>query len=122
MSEDARQLSREELFRIVWASPASQVAAELGIDERTLRSICSRHAIPCPSDAYWARVNGGEHFALPPLRVVQDPALQQIEITAKLAKKEAPEPKSAVRNVKSHTGPTEESIQPPAELSIGLQN
>ena len=65
---------------MAWANPASQVAAELGIDERTLRSICSRHAISCPSDAYWARVNAGEHFAIPPLRTVKDPALQQIEM------------------------------------------
>lgn len=51
MTGDVRQLSREELFRKVWANPAAQVSAELGIGERTLRSICSRHGIPCPSDA-----------------------------------------------------------------------
>lgn len=115
MTGDVRQLSREELFRIVWANPAAQVSAELGIDERTLRSICSRHGIPCPSDAYWARVNAGEHFALPPLRAVKDLALQQIEITATLVKKEVPKPKSAVRTVTAQTGPTEEGIEPPAE-------
>lgn len=115
MTGDVRQLSREELFRIVWANPAAQVSAELGIDERTLRSICSRHGIPCPSDAYWARVNAGEHFALPPLRAAKDLTLQQIEITATLVKKEVPKPKSAVGTVTAQTGPTEEGIEPPVE-------
>lgn len=115
MTKDVRQLSREELFRIVWANPAAQVAAELGIGERTLRSICSRHAIPCPSDAYWARVNAGERFVLPPLRPAKDSAIQQIEITATLAKKEVPQPKSTVRKVKAQPGSTKEGIEPPAE-------
>ncbi len=39
MTEEVRRFSREELFSIVWANPAAQVSAELGIDERTLRSI-----------------------------------------------------------------------------------
>lgn len=117
MTGDVRQLSREELFRIVWANPAAQVSAELGIDERTLRSVCSRHGIPCPSDAYWARVNAGEHFALPPLRAVKDLALQQIEITATLTKKEVPQPKSTVRKAKAQPGSTTEGIEPPAEPS-----
>lgn len=100
---------------MAWANPASQVAAELGIDERTLRSICSRHAISCPSDAYWARVNAGEHFAIPPLRAVKDPALQQIEITATLAKKEIPQRKSAVRKLEAQPRSTEEGIELPAD-------
>lgn len=115
MTEGVRQLSRKELFRIVWANPAVQVSAELGIDERTLRRICSRHGIPCPSGAYWAHVNAGGHFALPPLRTVKDPALQQIEIIATFAKKEAPNPKPAVRKVKAQPGYTEEGTEPPAK-------
>lgn len=95
---------------MVWANPAAQVAAGLRIDESTLRSICSRHAIPCPSSGYWARVNAGEHFPLPPLRETKDPALQQIEIIAKLANREVLQAKSAGQKVKAQADPTGEGI------------
>ena len=84
MSESPRVMSRRELFDMVWAKPAPEAAAELGISESGLRRICSRHRVPCPSSAYWERVAGGQSFKLPPFRKIHDPALERVEVTAQL--------------------------------------
>jgi hypothetical protein len=117
VTEVVTQFSREELFKMVWANPAAQVAEGLGISESTLRNICSRHAISCPSNGYWARVNAGEHFPLPPLRAVKDSKLEQIEITVKLAERKVQHAGSADPKVNVQPGPSAESIEPPADPS-----
>lgn len=118
--EDVTQFSRDELFQTVWANPAPQVAARLGIDERMLRSICSRHDIPCPSDAYWARVAAGETFPRPTLRQAKDPKLEQVTITTTLPRQLAPQPKSSPRAVNEQVSPTAKSIESPVEASPAL--
>ncbi|MFC0219428.1 hypothetical protein ACFFJ7_13600 [Pseudochelatococcus lubricantis] len=62
-----------------------KAAAELGISDRGLAKICSRHRVPNPSRGYWARVAAGQRFKLPPLREIDDPALDRIEITATIS-------------------------------------
>lgn len=118
MTGDVRQLSREELFVLVWANPAGQVAAGLGIRESELRSICSRHSVPCPSNAYWARVSAGERFTLPPLRDLKDPTLQRVEITAKLPPREVPRTKPAERKVKAPSAAVAEQIDEHTDTTL----
>jgi len=70
MSEhDVRQptvLSREALYRQVWATPISQLAAQYGLSGRGLAKICARLKVPCPPRGYWARKAVGRlHFQRP---------------------------------------------------------
>lgn len=82
MPRNVRILTRRELYDLVWSKPVQTAAAELGISDRGLAKICSRHRVPSPSRGYWARVAAGQRCKLPPLREIDDPALDRIEITA----------------------------------------
>jgi len=82
MANNVRILTRRELYDLVWSKPVQTAAAELGISDRGLAKICSRHHVPSPSRGYWARVAAGQRFKLPPFREIADPALDRIEVTA----------------------------------------
>jgi hypothetical protein len=82
MTHNVRILTRRELHDLVWSKPVQKAAEELGISDRGLAKICSRHRVPSPSRGYWARVAAGQRFKLPPFREIDDPALDRIEITA----------------------------------------
>jgi hypothetical protein len=58
-----------------------KAAAELGVSDRGLAKICSRHRVPSPSRGYWARIAAGQRFNLPPFQEIVDPVLDRIEIT-----------------------------------------
>lgn len=81
MPNNVRILTRRELYDLVWSKPVQKAAAELGISDRGLAKICSRHRVPSPSRGYWARVAAGQRFKLPPFREIDDPALDRIKIT-----------------------------------------
>src|SRR5262249_30068356 len=52
-------LSRDELYRRVWANPVGSVARELGISGRGLAKICTRFELPVPPRGYWAKLAAG---------------------------------------------------------------
>jgi hypothetical protein len=60
-------LSRAELFNLVWSEAVSKIAPRLGMSDRGLAKLCSRHNIPLPSRGYWAKVKGGKYPARLPL-------------------------------------------------------
>lgn len=81
MPDNVRILTRRELYDLVWSKPVQTAAAELGISDRGLAKICSRHRVPNPSRGYWARVAAGQRFKPPPFQEIDDAALDRIEIT-----------------------------------------
>ena len=60
------EVTREELFRQVWARPVMQVARDYGISNVALKKICKRHDIPVPGRGYWARRAAGKKVAPAP--------------------------------------------------------
>lgn len=58
---------REELYALVWARPAEQVAAALGVSATALAKACARRNIPKPPRGHWARVAAGQTVKRPPL-------------------------------------------------------
>ncbi|MCG7879145.1 MAG: hypothetical protein N0C90_22845, partial [Candidatus Thiodiazotropha endolucinida] len=62
-----KDLSREELFTLVWEQPARQIARELGISDVALGKLCRRLQVPKPPRGYWARVASGKTPRKPPL-------------------------------------------------------
>lgn len=44
----AREISRQQLYELVWRHPISTIAADLGISRNTLSKICDRLFIPYP--------------------------------------------------------------------------
>ena len=63
----AEHLTREELYKRVWASPVTKVANNFGISGPGLAKRCKRQGIPLPPRGYWARVRAGRIAPKPPL-------------------------------------------------------
>jgi len=61
------KLTREELYKQVWTTPASTLAAEYGISDVALAKVCKKYKIPKPGLGHWARVRNGQKIKRPPL-------------------------------------------------------
>jgi integrase len=65
----AHYLKREDLHKLVWTAPVSEIAARIGISNVGLAKTCRRAAIPLPGRGYWAKVSADrevETGLLPP--------------------------------------------------------
>jgi hypothetical protein len=63
-------LTREELYTLVWAKPVSRLATELGVKSWDIVKRCKQLTIPLPEQGHWARIQHGnpvEQTPLPPL-------------------------------------------------------
>jgi hypothetical protein len=54
-----REISREELFAMVWERPTQAIANELGISDVAIGKLCMRLQVPKPPRGYLARVQLG---------------------------------------------------------------
>jgi hypothetical protein len=89
VKEDQRiELTRDELYELVWAEPMTKVARRYGLSDRGLAKICDRMGIPVPGRGYWAKVQSGKvppQVKLPKIRagqqssVVLDVNAQELE-------------------------------------------
>jgi hypothetical protein len=63
------ELTREELYQLVWAIPLSKLCREYGLSDNGLRKICDRHQVPTPRTGYWAKLKHGKPVRKTPLSV-----------------------------------------------------
>lgn len=64
-------ITRDELYRLVWAEPASSLASRLGVSNSYLCRVCTALEVPRPPRGYWTRRKAGLEAPipeLPPLR------------------------------------------------------
>jgi hypothetical protein len=64
-------LTRRELYALIWSEPASSLAKRYGLSDRGLGKLCARHDIPVPPRGWWAKKAAGHRVRpelLPPLR------------------------------------------------------
>lgn len=73
-ARSVHSLTRQQLYRLVWQSPLTNVAEELGMSANGLAKVCDRVAVPYPSRGYWARERAGKHSARPELPPYDGPA------------------------------------------------
>jgi len=59
-SKNPRTLTRDELYKQVWQTPMSRLAAEYGITGNGLAKICDRLNVPYPPRGYWAKKAAGK--------------------------------------------------------------
>ena len=59
---------RDDLYRLVWTSPVSEVAARLGVSDVALAKLCRRAEIPIPGRGYWQQTEAGRAIEPTPLR------------------------------------------------------
>ena len=71
MSEEQRKnpanISREELYRQVWATPMSRLGTQYGISGNGLKKICVRLNVPYPPRGYWANLAAAKAVRQTPL-------------------------------------------------------
>lgn len=79
MSE-TRQLSRQELYELVWARPVTQIAEEFGLSDVALHKICKKHRVPVPARGYWAKFAAGKPVKQTAFRQIRDSYLDRILI------------------------------------------
>lgn len=60
-------ISREDLYRLVWTTPTVEVAKILGISDVAVGKRCKKLNIPKPSRGFWAKVQAGKDVEIPPL-------------------------------------------------------
>lgn len=61
------KITREELYRRVWESPVTRLAAEFDISDVGLSKACRAYAIPLPPRGYWTKLQHGKSVTRPPL-------------------------------------------------------
>jgi hypothetical protein len=49
----ASHLTRQQMYTLVWTSPLSEVASQLGLSEWALKELCDRHRVPIPKPSFW---------------------------------------------------------------------
>jgi hypothetical protein len=61
MSDPRRlaELSRQELYDLIWSTPVTQVAADFGVTEATVKNHCNNRRIPRPTLRYWSKIAAG---------------------------------------------------------------
>jgi len=62
------ELTREELYELVWTVPMQRLAERYGISDVALAKTCRNLVIPVPPRGYWRRKETGRVPARPPLR------------------------------------------------------
>jgi AcrR family transcriptional regulator len=81
VAADGTQLSRREIYDLVWSKPMTTIASELGLSGNGLAKICDRLLVPYPTRGYWAKVYAGKDEAQAPL----PPAPAGIDLHATIA-------------------------------------
>src|ERR1700745_2231879 len=61
------RLTREELYKKVWAAPMKTVAQEFGLSSSGLANVCRKHNIPVPAVGHWTKIEVGKKTTPPPL-------------------------------------------------------
>jgi hypothetical protein len=68
--EQDREISREELHRLVWSKPTRTVAKEFGLSDVGLAKICLKLGVKKPPRGFWAKVASGKRIRKPELGVL----------------------------------------------------
>jgi len=62
-----QELSRDELYGLVWQEPLKTVAPKFGVSDVALAKVCRKNLIPVPPRGYWAKVHAKKPAARLPL-------------------------------------------------------
>jgi hypothetical protein len=56
----AQELTRKELYNLVWSTPLTQLAKDFGLSDNGLRKICKKYDIPLPKMGHWQKIQYGK--------------------------------------------------------------
>ena len=78
-----KELTREELFFLVWERRSQEVARELGISDVALGKRCKKLQVPKPLPGYWAKVKAGKRPRKPILKEFSEHLIERQKARAK---------------------------------------
>ena len=58
-----QDITREQLYELVWQEPASTLGPRLGLTDRGLAKVCERLGVPRPGRGYWAKKRAGHRMS-----------------------------------------------------------
>ena len=89
------ELSREQLYEMLWSNGVGKTEGALGLKQAELKKLCETHQIPRPSSAYWSAFHLGKSPGKTPLPPSSDNRPIHIEdyIKPRRVKKEKSAPK-----------------------------
>lgn len=77
------ELTRKELYDLVWAEPMTTICKRFGLSDNGLRKHCKSMNIPTPSAGYWAKIKFGKKVKVIPLpedkKAKQSTALHEVD-------------------------------------------
>lgn len=82
MRDGAQELTREELYRLVWETPMSRLAEQFGISGNGLAKICRRIDVPYPPRGWWAKKAAGKALKVDPLPKAKAETPSKVTISA----------------------------------------
>jgi hypothetical protein len=78
------ELTRKELYDLVWAEPMTTICKRFGLSDNGLRKHCKSMNIPTPSAGYWAKMKFGKKVKVIPLpedkKAKQSTALHEVDL------------------------------------------
>jgi hypothetical protein len=85
------EITREELYKMIWKDPVTKVAEKMGVPAPILRKFCIRLNIPTPSSGYWSKLQSGKPVEIPPLPAFKVNEIPTLDSFQKAKKKEIKE-------------------------------
>lgn len=73
------EITRQEVYELIWKKPISKLAEEWGIPEQKLRAYCNQQNIPTPSSGYWSKLKFGKSVEIPPLPIIEEEDTQPLD-------------------------------------------
>lgn len=110
----AADLTREEIYALVWEHPLNRVGPDLGLDGPRLAKLCDKRQIPYPPPGYWSKKAVGRAPAAPPLPPDPGTASEPTrEPRARISKQ-----REHLRGLKAPATFTTEATTPPAPTAV----
>lgn len=79
------RLTRQQLYRWLWTTPAERIAEVIGIAGSTLAKTCRRYDVPTPARGYWRKLQTGQSVPATPLPNPEDIRLTSLEVSEEIA-------------------------------------
>jgi hypothetical protein len=76
------EVTRENLYAEVWATPMIKLAKKYRLSDVGLRKVCKRNHIPTPPAGYWAKLTNGKKVKKPNLPSMEDAPPIRFEMPA----------------------------------------
>ena len=61
------EVTRQELYNLVWSKPMSKLALEYNLSDNGLRKICKKFDIPLPQLGHWQKIQFNKKVKIIPL-------------------------------------------------------